>query len=278
MAFRVVVASTIANIGATSLPEEHVIGEDSWPLPWRAGNLCPAGGWWDLMYEPYAESGFDWIGEKVAVIPHIGEPQACCNHGGGSGEAPIGLWYSLCTPRFGCHKYEPEAWGNKYYCTVYMNVTGKRPEPGMQSGFAQAPVNWMPLSEDPPISSSGTNYQNPFSGSCGAKGDVNMSIASSTKSVPGHVCAPSCTIPERCPTDNMPPGTTAVPQCVAVDVQTDPMVIPDKWKCALACDPTGGSTLCPAGASCKELYPDEMNLKAGQNPGVCTYDGPTTLV
>lgn len=256
-----------------------IVGVSSYdPPPTWEGHMCPAGVWWEDDTDPYGETGWDWEGEIVAVNTRVGNPQSCCQQAGGNGLAEIGLWYMLCNPHYGCHKHEPQAWGDKYFCTIYRNVTGRKPLPGGRAGFAQAPAEFMPHS-DVVRSPEGTNYQNPFVGACKDNED-NVTVLGN-HALSGAVCAPPCDPDLACPTDNMPSGTKAVPKCL-LGVNIGGVGHPsDPWRCALTCDAdsvSGGDGQCPAGATCKALYVDGTRYKEGQNPGVCTYDGPNSII
>jgi len=93
-----------------------------------------------------------------------------------------------------------------------------------------------------------THYENP-KGGC-QPGELALTIAG----VKGSICAPHCSMFQKCPTD-MPAGATAHPQCA--------LTVPLLGKfCALICDITSNDQ-CGAQASCK---------KAGPGISVCTYD------
>jgi C1A family cysteine protease len=71
----------------------------------------------------------------------------------------------------------------------------------------------------------------------------------------GDFCSPSCK-GSTCPSD-VPPGTTAEPQCVLETAGSS-----QPTNCALICSPLAQSGGCPSGASCKAI----------QGTGICTYN------
>merc|ERR1712054_222023 len=75
--------------------------------------------------------------------------------------------------------------------------------------------------------------------------------------VKGAVCAPLCSLFQRCPKD-LPTGVTAKPQCALQDSSTN------KKYCALICTPSSNDDQCGTNASCKAV--------PGAPVGLCTYD------
>ena len=206
---------------------------------WTPGVTCPAGAMNDDSHEKYGDMGFEWIGDVVGYpTAHIGNPAECCMDAGGNGigipDGPkddIGLFYSLCNPKLGCE--DPK---QAYMCTVYANVTGKKPSKGMLSGHAQAPVLYNGTAPTKEVYG-GVYYGNPYEGTCKAgngssagKGEVNATVR---RQAGGAICAPFCGCPAvvpcppglpcppecksgilECPTSELPAGTTATPQCM----------------------------------------------------------------
>merc|ERR1711924_5588 len=176
-----------------------------------------------------------------------------------------------------------------YTCSLYTNVTGKRPLAGGLSGHAQNIQVYIPNSVR--HAEGAGNYANPFETACrpgntskGVPGDSNATIQGQT----GASCAPWCGCPwnsakpgqpfcqegfVECPTGDLPEGTTAKPQCLLWDGTEHPPSF-----CALVCDPsdpsgTGSATWCPKGAKCKPLYNKVDIERIGIfNTGVCMYD------
>lgn len=271
-------------------------------LGWNQGNVCPAGAQnYDGSKDAYGNLGFDWVGDIVHSETNIGNPESCCQIGGGDGIHGIGLFYSMCNPRMGC------ADPNKAYtCTVYKNVTGTKAVGGVLAGRAQAPVVARQLERNK-TSTDVASYANPWNGAC--KSAPNASgfdelkasmLATVTEHWPhgggadpvpeyfnisGAICAPQCGCidPSQprcafgklypCPTD-LPAGTTATPECLLIGGMDDNT----HSACALVCDPsdpsgTGGSTSkCPEGATCEPMYSKARVENAGIfNSGICTY-------
>ena len=114
----------------------------------------------------------------------------------------------------------------------------------------------------PPPSPGHGDYGNPFDGPC-ANGDANTTITG----LKGSFCSPKCLAGQVCPSD-LPPGTTATPQCV---LEKPPSQSPTQ--CALICKANDEAeamtrldgSVCPSGASCKPI----------QTTAICTYDGPS---
>ena len=130
-------------------------------VAWTPGFTCPAGAFNDDSHSKYGKMGFEWVGDVVGYpIHHIGNPQSCCQEAGGDGiHGEIGLFYTLCNPHMGCA--DPI---KAYTCTIYANVTGKRPLAGALSGHAQ---NLVQTVAKPVRRASGANnYANPFETTC----------------------------------------------------------------------------------------------------------------
>ena len=256
-------------------------------VSWAPGVTCPAGAFEFDPSSMYGESGYEWVGDVVASIHHIGNPQSCCQLAGGDGIHGIGRFYTLCNPKTGCHDSK-----RAYTCTIFSNVTGKRPLAGALSGHAQAPVR--SIINGVQHAEGANNYANPFVSACrpgkteAIPGDSNVTIPGAGGGhgarEEGAVCAPWCGCPKakegqpaclggfvECPTDDLPPGTTATPQCFLLGVA------PRDFNCALVCDPsdpTGGpASRCPKGAACKPLYSKLDVASAGIfNTGACVYN------
>lgn len=269
---------------------------------WNSGNTCPAGSQnYDGSKDAYGKMGFDWVGNVKTVITSIGNPESCCQSGGGDGIHGVGLFYSMCNPQMGCKTKEA------YTCTVYTNVTGTKPAAGVLAGRAQAPVVALRLDRNK-TSIGAPSYANPWNGACKAAPNASgfdeieaSMLATVTEhwspggrvpvpeyfNISGAICAPQCGCIEPgkpqcafgqlypCPTTaGLPAGTTATPECLLVGGMDDNTIS----ACALVCDPsdpsgTGGVTSkCPPGATCQPMYSGAKVEKAGIfNTGVCTY-------
>eukprot|EP01052_Picozoa_sp_SAG31_P019177 SAG31_NODE_1388_length_8538_cov_3.310843_5_plen_456_part_00 len=120
-----------------------------------------------------------------------------------------------------------------------------------------------PKPAPPPPPTSG-NYGDPYTGPC-LSDEKQVTITG----VAGSMCCPVCSSAEPCPSD-VPPGTTAKPQCILGAPGQPPSY------CALVCKSNDKETqttklddlMCPPKASCKPI----------QTTAICTYDkgsGPT---
>ena len=263
--------------GAFEYDDHKKYGEMGFECERCGSLLCPC------LYESMSleASVRTGIGEVVGFpTTGVGNPQSCCQMSGGDGigvrygpHDDIGMFYSMCNPSLGCK--DP---AKKYTCTTYKNVTGKKPSPGMLSGHAQAPVGYAGAAPAASLAG-GVNYGNPYAGPCKAgnasggllaNGEVNATVRWQT----GAICAPWCGCPitkpgtpscqggfVECPTE-VPPGTTATPQCLLARprnaASSDDGGPPSH--CGLVCDPSdpsgtgGAASRCPKGATCKPLY------------------------
>lgn len=274
---------------------------------WEPGYTCPAGAYNYDPAESYGVFGFDWIGDEVDPGQYpdhdVGNPQACCWDGGGDGanrDGPkpkwIGLWYSMCNPKLGCTDTD-----KAYTCSIYANVTGRKPAPGVLAGRAQSPAG--AVLEPAKVSAGATEYANPYAGPCKGKAlafgydSVNVSKIEVGappgffRVIPGATCAPACGCRNAtegapdcnghivaCPTTGLPVNTTATPQCMVGAAVDDPMEFLNPSVCVLVCDPsdpsgTGGPTSkCPRGATCQPMYGREATVAlAVYDTGVCLY-------
>ena len=116
------------------------------------------------------------------------------------------------------------------------------PSPGPSPGPGPGP--------GPGPSPGSYHYEDPNAGPC-QTGEEAVRI----QGIQGSFCSPACKfIFKPCPKD-VPPGTTATPQC---NLETPGASGPSQ--CSLVC--SGGAT-CPAKASCKMVQ---------GSIGLCTYD------
>lgn len=292
-------------VAAASLPQASQAAAWNRHIGWSPGATCPAGANnYNGSSGAYGKLGFDWVGDVHGYVDtNIGNPESCCQYGGGDGLAEVGLYYSLCNPELGC----TEA-GKAYTCTVYVNVTGTKPATGVLAGRAQAPV--IARLDKAQTSLVASPYANPWTGACKAATSAsagfdernatlfatatehwqphNPTPTSEFYNISGAICAPQCGCitpghPQgqcafgklySCTTANLPPGTTATPMCMLQSGMEDLVYS----ACALACDPsdpsgTGGPTSkCPAGATCQAQYSAGTSESKGIfATGICTY-------
>lgn len=106
-----------------------------------------------------------------------------------------------------------------------------------------------------PPTPSTSHYEDPKDG-CHSD-EVRLSM----QGVSGAVCAPTCGLFNRCPTD-VPTGVIASPSCSLKDAASD------RQYCALMCIPLSLDLQCGKNASCKSVQ---------SGIGVCTYDDATDL-
>merc|ERR1719163_63727 len=97
-----------------------------------------------------------------------------------------------------------------------------------------------------------THYGNP------ADGCESDEVQVQVQGLSGDMCAPSCSLFKRCPTD-VPSGVSAKPQCALQDSSTN------KKYCALLCTPGSDGGAC-GGGSCQSI----------SGVGICTYGNSTT--
>lgn len=117
------------------------------------------------------------------------------------------------------------------------------------------PAGPTPPGPTPPSGSH--HYEDPNAGPC-QSGEQAVQITG----LQGSFCSPSCSATTRCTTD-VPPGTTATPQCV---LETSGSSQPTQ--CALICQPSDWKNLAVGAGGC----PDKASCKSIQGTGICTYD------
>merc|ERR1712188_28322 len=121
-------------------------------------------------------------------------------------------------------------------------------------GIAMQPSYPVAGSGPSPPSPSSTHYEDPNNGGCRSDEE-----AVQIEGIAGSFCSPKCEnliVVKEC-TKDVPPGTTAKPECV---LETSGSSTPTQ--CALICNPADESDGCPQNASCTAI----------SGTGICTYD------